>query len=235
MGTGAAVVLDGVTPPADGDTGCVHTVPWFTARLGRGLLGLADERRTAGLAECLAEAIRRTAQAHEHSCDLAHRRTPQATVAVVRWDPAGVEYLVLSDAAVLLRRPDGAVTAVLDHRLTNLRTRFGPLADFDELRNRPDGFHTAAADPAAATYAVTGSAPRPTVDAAAALTDGATRWSEVFRLGDWSALLDVIRDQGARTLIHQVRAAEAGAVHSSVAARRKPFDDASIAYVGFHD
>ncbi|CAM5359865.1 Protein phosphatase 2C domain-containing protein OS=Streptomyces violarus OX=67380 GN=FHS41_002265 PE=4 SV=1 [Streptomyces violarus] len=30
---GSVVVLDGVTPPKAG-TGCLHSVPWFTARLG---------------------------------------------------------------------------------------------------------------------------------------------------------------------------------------------------------
>ncbi|GAB3887197.1 protein phosphatase 2C domain-containing protein [Kibdelosporangium lantanae] len=234
MDTGVVVVLDGVTPPADGDTGCVHSVPWYTARLGGGLIGLADAWRTTGLVECLAEAIRRTATAHEHLCDLAHRRTPQATVAVVRWDLERVEYLVLSDAVVLLRHLDGRVTAVLDHRLTDLRARHGPLADLGELRNKPGGFHTAAADPAAARYAVVGSMPRVMVSAAAALTDGATRWSEIFDLGDWTALFDVVREEGSRTLISQVRTAETADAHGAAMSRRKQFDDASIAYVGFH-
>lgn len=30
---GSLIVLDGVTPPR-GETGCLHSVPWYTARLG---------------------------------------------------------------------------------------------------------------------------------------------------------------------------------------------------------
>ena len=34
---GVLVLLDGVTPPKDGD-GCVHSVPWYVTRLGTALL-----------------------------------------------------------------------------------------------------------------------------------------------------------------------------------------------------
>ncbi len=39
---------------------------------------------------------------------------------VARWTPATVEYLVLSDSALLLESPDGVVTPVLDDRLALL-------------------------------------------------------------------------------------------------------------------
>ena len=95
----AKVVLDGVTPPPDNGA-CVHSVPWFTARLGGALLELTVARRGSALAQCLAEAISRTAQAHRATCDLSHPLTPQATVVVARWDEAEVEYLVLSDSVL---------------------------------------------------------------------------------------------------------------------------------------
>ena len=101
---GALVVLDGVTPP-EGATGCLHSVPWFTARLGGALTELTVSFRDLPLPEILSRAILRTAEAHQSSCDLSHPRTPQATVVTARWSPESVEYLVLSDSALLVESP----------------------------------------------------------------------------------------------------------------------------------
>jgi hypothetical protein len=60
---GSIVVLDGVTPPAT-DQGCLHSVPWFTARLGGALHELSVTRRDLTLPEVLGHAITRTADAH---------------------------------------------------------------------------------------------------------------------------------------------------------------------------
>ncbi|EST38687.1 hypothetical protein N566_06110, partial [Streptomycetaceae bacterium MP113-05] len=168
---GAFVVLDGVTPPED-DCGCVHGVPWFVTRLGGALLELLGSQRDMTLAECLAEAVSRTAREHRSTCDLSHPRTPQATVVATRWDATSVEYLVLSDSVLLAEQTDGSVRAVLDTRLAELppsvtelregvralpagspaRSRAAAeyVAAVEALRNAPDGagFHTAAADPA---------------------------------------------------------------------------------------
>jgi hypothetical protein len=237
---GLVVVLDGVTPPPDGLSGCVHDVPWFVGVLGRTLVGLAGEDRA--LADCLAEAIGRTADAHRSTCDLSHPRTPQATVAVLRWDDTRVEHLVLSDAVVLLGGRDGTVTPVLDRRLDDVRARpdlvalrAGPAyrTALEALRNVPGGFHTAAADPAVVTHAVTGATPRAAVRAAAALTDGATRWRDVFAIGDWAELFEVLRAAGPAALVEQVRAAESGDLDGRNFPRGKAFDDASAAYVDF--
>ncbi|WP_037913115.1 protein phosphatase 2C domain-containing protein [Actinacidiphila yeochonensis] len=203
-GGGALVLLDGVTPPP-GNGGCVHSVPWFAARLGGALLELAA-RREAPLADCLAAAVARTAQAHEGTCDLSHQLTPQATVVAARWDEAAVEYLVLSDSALLLAGPDGTVTAVLDDRIDRLRERGVRLAP---LRNREGGFFTAAADPAVAAKAVTGSVPRDRVRALAALTDGAARSVEVYRTDGWAGAFGLLRGAGPGALIARVRALEA--------------------------
>jgi hypothetical protein len=237
-----AVVLDGVTPPTDGRSGCVHDVPWFVVRLGSTLLDLAGTREDRSLPDCLAAAIEATANAHRSTCDLSHRRTPQATVAMVRWDDAQVEYLVLSDAAVLLANRRGTVTPVLDRRLDELRARpdlarlrsesaTAYRAEMEALRNARGGFHTAAADPAVVAQAVTGSTPRTAVSAAAVLTDGATRWREVFRLGDWAELFAILRAGGPATLVEQVRTAEAEDLDQQDFPRGKTFDDASAVYV----
>src|SRR5690606_20844957 len=116
---GSLVVLDGVTPPDDGG-GCLHSVPWFTARLGGALGELTVSLPDVPLAEVLSRALARTADSHAATCDLSHPRTPQATVVLARWSPLSVEYLVLSDSALLVEAPDGTVTALLDDRLDRL-------------------------------------------------------------------------------------------------------------------
>ncbi|MTE20969.1 hypothetical protein F0L17_17965 [Streptomyces sp. TRM43335] len=233
---GALVVLDGVTPPPDG-TGCEHDVPWYVARLGGALLELSGSRRYMTLTQCLSSAIERTASAHGPRCDLSHRRTPQATVVLARWDEAVVEHLVLSDSALLVEDPDGAVTPVLDTRLDRLRPAARALppgervAHLEGLRNVEGGFFTAAADPAVAERAVTGRLPRARVRALAALSDGATRWAETFRLGDWGALMTVLRTEGPRSLVARVRAAEAADRAGTAHPRGKTHDDATAVLV----
>ncbi|MEU6670755.1 protein phosphatase 2C domain-containing protein [Streptomyces sp. NPDC046727] len=229
---GCVIVLDGVTPPRGG-TGCLHSVPWFTARLGGALTELTVSGRDLTLPEILARAIRRTAEAHADTCDLSHPRTPQATVVLTRWSPTAVEYLVLSDSALLVRGPDGAVTPVLDDRLARLpRSALATDAHIDAcLRNKEGGFFTAAADPAVAARAVTGSLPRHEVRALAALTDGATRWTEKFREGDWTALFEVIAKEGARALVERVRELEtADRAERAFLGRSKTHDDATVVY-----
>ncbi|WP_316784230.1 protein phosphatase 2C domain-containing protein [Streptomyces sasae] len=229
---GCAIVLDGVTPPEDG-TGCLHSVPWFTARLGGALTELTVSAPDLTLPEILARAIRRTAGAHSGTCDLSHPRTPQATVVLTRWSDDTVEYLVLSDSALLLQSPDGTVTAVLDDRLDRIpRDRLASDAIADAtVRNKEGGFFTAAADPSVAARAVTGSVPRHRVRALAALTDGATRWTEKFREGDWTALFDVVRKEGARALVDRVRELEAADREERAFLRRsKTHDDATVVY-----
>ncbi|QES48266.1 hypothetical protein DEJ50_11005 [Streptomyces venezuelae] len=228
---GVLVALDGVTPPA-GEDGCVHGVPWFTARLGGRLTELSGSRRDMSLDRILAEAIRDTAAAHGDGCDLSHVRTPQATVVVARWDEEYVEHLVLSDSVLLLQSPAGEVTAVRDDRLDRVpREVLRSHAATDALRNaygRADAFFTAAADPAAAGLAVTGRTPRAQVRALAALTDGAGRWTETFREGDWADCMAVLRKEGAEGLIARVRTLESDPARPS--GRGKRHDDASAAY-----
>ncbi|MFD3697499.1 hypothetical protein ACFWUZ_15305 [Streptomyces sp. NPDC058646] len=227
-GGGVLVALDGVTPPGGGD-GCVHGVPWFVARLGGRLTELSGSRRDMRLDRILAEAVGSTAEAHRDTCDLSHTRTPQATVVVVRWDETGVEHLVLSDSVLLLQAPGGEVTPVLDDRLDRVpREVLRSVAATDALRNAEGGFFTAAADPAVAARAVTGHTPRGQVRAVAALTDGASRWTDMFREGDWAECLGVLRKEGAQGLITRVRTLESDP--SRPPARHKRHDDASAAY-----
>jgi hypothetical protein len=226
---GALVLLDGVTPPPDnGD--CVHSVPWFTARLGGALLELSVSRPDTPLTGCLSAAITRTADAHRDTCDLSHPLTPQATVVAVRWGAAEMEHLVLSDSVLLVEGKDGAVTAVLDDRIDRLRAegrRVGP------LRNLPGGFFTAAADPAVAGKAVTGSTPVASVRGFAALSDGAARGVEVFGTDDWASTFALLRKAGPEALLSRVRALESADASGVEVPRGKPFDDAAAILVEF--
>ena len=227
-GGGTLVLLDGVTPPA-GDVGCVHTVPWFTARLGGTLTELSASRADLTLSEILSLAIRRTAELHADTCDLSHARTPQATVVLARWDAAAVDHLVLSDSVLLLRAPDGAVRAVRDDRLDRIpREALRSHAAADRLRNSEGGFFTAAADPAVAERAVTGRTPLEEVRALAALTDGAARWVERFGAGDWTECAGVLAKEGPAGLLQRVRVLESA---SAGRWRGKLHDDATAVYV----
>ncbi|MER6714015.1 protein phosphatase 2C domain-containing protein [Streptomyces sp. NPDC000877] len=228
---GSVVVLDGVTPPKGG-TGCLHSVPWFTARLGGALTELTVSLPDVPLLDALSRAIARTAEAHAETCDLSHPRTPQATVILARWNPATVEYLVLSDSALLLESPDGAVTALLDDRLARLpRSALATDALVDAmLRNKEGGFFTAAADPAVARRAVTGTLPRREVRALAALTDGATRWVEKFQEGDWADCFRLLRKEGPQALVDRVRTLERADSAATFLGRGKRHDDATVVY-----
>ncbi|MDQ1036170.1 hypothetical protein QFZ75_002586 [Streptomyces sp. V3I8] len=229
---GSIVVLDGVTPPAS-DPDCLHSVPWFTARLGGALGELSVSRRDLTLAEILSRAITRTADAHRTTCDLSHPRTPQATVVLARWSPESVEYLVLSDSVLLVGSPSGAVTAVLDDRLARVpRALLTSHAVVDStLRNKEDGFFTAAADPAVAALAVTGSLPRSEVHTLTALTDGAARWVEKFDEGTWTDLAALVRKEGAESLITRVRALERADTDRKLLGTSKTHDDATVVHV----
>lgn len=255
--TGAFVVIDGVT---GADSGCAHGVAWYVRHLGGALLALAGTRHGTDLKGCLAEAIADTADAHRATCDLTRTHTPQSTVVVARWLEDRCEYLVLSDSTLLVQQRDGTLTAVTDRLDTRLsaevRSRFAAmrrardalvvgsaeraaahhayLAASSELRNAEGGFFTAAADPSVADHALTGFVPRSSLRALAAVTDGAGKWVDVFRLGDWRACMDLLRDGGPRTLIAQVRAAEAAQARQGAHSEHdKPTDDASAVFVEF--
>jgi hypothetical protein len=231
---GVMVVLDGVTPPA-GETGCLHSVPWFTARLGGALTELTVSLPDVPLAEALRLAIARTSDSHTHTCDLSHPRTPQATVVVARWSAEVVEWLVLSDSALLVEAGDGSVTAMLDDRLSRLpRSALATDALVDStVRNKEGGFFTAAADPSVAGRAVTGVLPRSSVRALAALTDGATRWVEKSRAGDGGDCYTFVRKAGAGALVARVRELEVADVERVFLRRSKTHDDATVVYAEF--
>ncbi|MGB8939940.1 MAG: hypothetical protein WCD21_06825, partial [Streptomyces sp.] len=103
-------------------------------------------------------------------------------------------------------------------------------AAVEALRNAEDGFFTAAADPSAASRAVTGTWPRSEVTAVAALTDGVGRWVETFRQGDWTECFTLLRKDGPQRLVDRVRDLERADPEGTTYPRGKRHDDAAVVY-----
>jgi len=221
--------------------GCPHGVAWFARQLGGNLLALIEDH-TLDLASVLAAAITTTASAHA-TCDLADPSAPFGAVAMLRFTGAGVEYLAISDAVLLL--PDGeSIQVIRDGREFEFareeRARLASLMpgtpEYDEafaeaidvvrgLRNQPHGYWLAAANPAAASHALTGEIAR--VRSAVVLSNGASRLVDRFGLATWPELIALVSSQGPAELIRRVREAEAsGDVRA---------DDATAAVVSWAD
>jgi hypothetical protein len=200
-------VLDGATAEPDTDSGCQHGVRWFATELA-GRLGwslASNSYRTTPLTEILYDACASLARSHAGTCDLTNPCSPTATVAIVRVGAQSVEYLVLSDATVVLRLATGEVRAVTDDRILRFDDlRWESLRNF---RNVPDGFWVAGSNPQAAKHAVVGTIPAADVDQVALFSDGAARL--VVRYGwKWSELIEVLDVKGPAEIIALTRAAE---------------------------
>ncbi|GAA3167190.1 protein phosphatase 2C domain-containing protein [Streptomyces virens] len=246
-----ALVLDGLTSPPELGSGCIHGTPWFVSRLGTQLLREATCRPEAPLADCVAEAITRVADLHRDTCDLSHLGTPSCSVALVREGADTVDHLSIFDSVILLDGPRGLKVfsdlrvdgyAQQEHKETT-RHRIGTpehqqavsrlVAAQRPHRNVPDGYWVAAANPAAATNAVTGSVPRAEVTRAAVLSDGASCLAEDYRLTDWAGLLDLLEADGPDELISRVRQAESTDPSGERWPRYKASDDSTAVFCRF--
>src|SRR6266498_1592304 len=206
----SVVVLDGLTAPADLGTGCVHGTPWFVAQLAGSLSRILSIATGGSLQDALAEAVKEVACSHGSSCDLGHPGTPSATVAALRESAAGTDWLVLSDATLVLDTGDG-IEVVTDDRVEDVAR--------DEREATRQHF--------------TGSAAARALRRAAVLTDGASRFIDLFGLGDWAELLDIVERHGPQDLISQVRDAEALDPDGERWPRYKRSDDATAAMAVF--
>ncbi|MFI5529031.1 integrase [Kitasatospora sp. NPDC051853] len=245
----ALVLLDGSSSPEDFESGCRHGTPWYVRRLGVHLLARLTDRADRSIAECLADAIVETAALHGGRCDLAHPNTPAAMVVAARVHGSSLEYLVLGDSLLVLDLKDGPPRVIGD----NQRFPAGELlrrqiwstvpgsAERAELhlryahavraaRNTGHGPWIAAASPRAAGHAETGFVRLTALRAVAALSDGASRWTERFGLGSWSDAVHLLAEQGPAELISQVRATEHSDAHCRRWPRGKAHDDASALY-----
>jgi len=237
-----AVVLDGLSTAGIG-TGCEHGVPWFVQRLAGRLLSASGDPAVS-LRDALAEAIVQVAGLHR-ACDLSHGGTPSATVAILREQPDCFDYLVLADAAVVLDTPTGIreitdlrVESVAREELAETRRHAVGTAEHRasiealisaqrKLRNTPDGYWIAAADPAAASYATVGTISGDEFLRGAVVSDGASRLVAPFALASWTEALDLMATEGPASLIDRVRAAEASDPRGERWARFKGSDDAT--------
>ncbi len=96
IGRDTVAVLDGAT--ARTDTGCIHGVAWFVARLAESIVEHSDQRP----AHALAAAIRQTADRHRGTCDLDHPGTPSAAVGIVQARRDVLHYLLLGDVTLVI-------------------------------------------------------------------------------------------------------------------------------------
>lgn len=241
------VLLDGAGL-AGTTTKCVHGVAWYARHLGGALLaGLADDDRD--LTAILAQAIAETAALHAGTCDLDDPGTPSSTVVAARIRHDRLEYLVLADSVLVLDTAQGPPVVVTDDRGNRIGARYRQEMDrtrngtpehtearrryvqaLRAYRNRPGGFWVAAADPTAATQAITGACPLNEVERAVLLSDGAQRIVHPFGLATWPEVLDTLDRHGPDELVRQVRRAESSDPDGSRWPRAKTHDDATVVY-----
>ena len=251
LAPGLAVVLDGLSAPDGTGTGCRHGTPWFVSQLGPRVLALAcDPARS--LADALADAIRQVADLHP-GCDLTHPGTPSATVVLHRALDERADYLAQADATLLLDTTEG-LQVVSDARVNQLAAKERAAANqvptgsalklrrrvqltraLRRARNRPGGYWVAAADPQAASQAITGTLPGKSLHRAVLLSDGASRLVDLFELATWEELLALLDENGPEELLHQVRAAEAVDPDGRQWPRTKRSDDATAVYLVLSD
>jgi hypothetical protein len=236
---GAVVVIDGAGIPGM-ESVCSHGVAWYAHTLGATVLGQLSRQPGTELVEALGDAIDQVAGQHRHTCDLANPISPQATVAVVRYDEERLDYLVLADVFVVLDSPASGPQVLTDPREVDARNDVSVALDgltagtaeheramraatteLQARRNRPGGYWIAKDDPAAAAQAVTGSVPVGQLDGAALLSNGASRIVDPYGLADWPTVLGLLRTHGPKGPIRRIRDAETDGRSS---------DDATVAY-----
>lgn len=236
-GPGWAAVLDGAGRYPGRRGGCVHAVTWVVAHLGLHLESLLSAQPDSPLPVVLAGAIEATRGDHGPACDLSDPLSPGAAVAVARARGEWLEWLVLSDAAVVIERATGEYLVVIDDRVDSLRS--APIVDrgtvrtYDpdyvaRVRNQPGGFWVAGAVPAAADEAYVGRVPLAGVSRLMLCSDGVTRLTERYDW-KWGDVFDLVASAGPDAVIDAVRAEEASDPDPG-RWRGKRHDDATLVY-----
>jgi hypothetical protein len=247
----AIVVIDGVTAPRGMDTGCVHGTQWYANTLACEALATLARRPTIDLKCALHRTIESVAASHAGTCDLTADGTPSATIAVLREGDTHLDYLVLSDATVVIQKRD-RTEAVCDRRVgdlfgdlrqavqaapVNSPERSARLADLvatqRRMRNVDGGYWLAGSRPEAADHALTGSIPLGEIVSAAAMTDGASRLVDLFGLMGWVEAMSKLNEHGPFGWISWVRKAEQSDSSATQWPRYKVSDDAAIAVATF--
>jgi hypothetical protein len=223
-------VLDGATAPGGVGSGCVHDVAWLVGRLGSALVRQLATRPDVSLPDIVAGAISGTMAAHADTCDLGDPDSPSSTVAVLRERDGLLDYLVLCDSPIVLRRVDGMLTVIEDDRIDRLPGgRPYSRESVRSLRNRAGGFWVASTVPEAAHEALSGSVESATVSGALLATDGVTRLVEWYG-HTWEQVVATAAEAGPGELIAQVRTAERA---RGTPGYGKAHDDATAAWVSW--
>jgi hypothetical protein len=202
----AVAVLDGASafeptrvPPGE-----------YASRLGACIAAALNDRPDAPLASVLAEAIAATAAALGLADD---GGCPSSTVAMARLAGDALDLLALGDSCVFYGTGLGApgTGTLTDDRLAGLRLpqqrhyreRLAAGSGYDDAhrellralqreqrqhRNQPGGYWIAAANPAAASHALTLTLPATPETWVVLATDGAVNTARQLGLDDWPAL-----------------------------------------------
>jgi hypothetical protein len=231
LGLDWVVVLDGATALRPNDNGCIHDVPWVVHNLAGHLSRTLTISLDVPLADALAESITLTRTAHEATCDLSNPDSPSATVTILRRGEDLLDYLVLGDSPLLLSR-GGEVEVIVDDRMANL-------ADYSyeaviAAQNTPGGYYVASTLPEAAYESIRDSTVAATVEAAALLTDGASRLADIFKRLSWNDLFRVLSTEGPSRVIERTRQAELDGVDVDDGRTRKRHDDATAVLIRFN-
>lgn len=226
-GTDWAIVLDGATPPAGINSGCIHNVRWLVKHLASAVssrLFLTDE---SPLPDLLAASITETCNAHSGTCDLANPDSPSSTISIVRIRETSLEYLTLGDSPIVLWHCNQSYTPIADDRTSHLPGGRPYTIELERAyRNRTGGFWVASTKPEAAYQALYGSAPLTDISEIGLFTDGITRLLDWYGYA-WPAIFSSLRSEGPVSLIALVRAAEREQPHPN----EKRHDDATAVYL----
>lgn len=243
---GGCGVSDVITP--DIERHCVHGLTWYARTLGTAILRTGADLATP-LPDVLATALAETASAHQGRCDLRHPATPAATVVMVRQNQKTIEYLILSDATLVIDDGSDEPIVLTDDRWTQLAvedygdTPYGSAAfceiarrradHFTRMRNQPEGFPVAASDPQTAYRAVAGQLSRSQAKRALLASDGATRLVTMFGRTTWLGLLNLAETHGPEEVIARTRTVEESDPHAKRWRRDRIHDDGTIALCTF--
>jgi len=240
-------VIDGVTAPQGLETGCVHGTPWYARNLSSRIV--VTEQSAIELRVVLARAIADVADSHRATCDLESEGTPSGTVAILRLTDKSLDYLVLSDATVVIETVSGVI-AVTDKGVEQVagslanaaktarvgtferKTRLEEfVSEQRKWRNVKGGYWLAGAVPEAAEHALVGSVPLSDVRSAAAMTDGASSLVDLYAQLTWDEAPSRLAKVGPHGWIEHVRRVEVEDSDVTRWPRFKRGDDATLAYM----
>ncbi len=228
-----AVVVDGAGLPAHLRAGCRHSVAWFARAVAQSFHALLSAR-SSSMREALADTISRVNRSHAKSCDLA-AGSPSATVAAWRITGDRLEYLVLSDASIVLLDRHERATEIVDARIadvmaggamplglerqatTGVGARELRRSAVEAARNRNDGFWCVHTDASAANEALHGDVAVSGLAGIVACSDGGARAHELLGVHTLEEFTQRALLGQLETLTETIRAAEsdqAASLHS---------------------